>query len=321
MKKILLVCSSILLILSGCTGSKKEKVISIELQPISLGVMSSMDYVPFIIAEKEGIYDSLGLKVNIVKFFSTTDRDAAFQSGDIDGTIIDYTNAAILQSHHTPLKIIMKNDGYFCFIAGKESGIKSLSQLKGKNIAVSHNSVIDYVTDFILNKAGITLAEVNKPEINNIPLRLEMLQYGQVDASVFSDPFATIAMNNGHKSLISTQELGLSITGTIFSEKVLKNKSEEIKRLVKGYNLAVDYIHAHPLKEWKQILIEDAGVPEALAGIIALPQYQYAALPAAKDLEGTIAWLKAKNLLPNTYSIKNIVDSIYTQPDVATETE
>lgn len=310
MKKILFVCSSILLILSGCSGSKKETNASVELQPINLGAMSSMDYVPFIIAKKEGIYDSLGLEVNIMKFFSTIDRDAAFQSGDIDGTIIDYTSAAILQSHHVPLKIVMKNDGYFCLIAGKTTGIKSLSQLKGKNIAVSHSSVVDYTTDFILNKAGLTLSEVNKPEINNIPLRLEMLEYGQIDASVFPDPFATIAMNDGHKSLISTQELGISVTGTAFSEKALKNKSEEIRLLIKGYNLAVDYIQTHPLEEWKQILIEDAGVPGALVGIIALPPYQHASLPAAKDLEGTIAWLKAKQLIPHNYGATNLVDSI-----------
>ncbi|WP_321330721.1 MetQ/NlpA family ABC transporter substrate-binding protein [uncultured Bacteroides sp.] len=317
MRKILFISLALLMGLAACTD-KKEKIATHRLQAINLGVMSSMDYIPFAIANQEGIYDSLGLKVNIMKFLSANEQDAAFQSEKVDGTVTGFTNAILQQVHGIPLKIIMKNDGYFCFITRKESGIKSLKQLNGKIIAVSHNTAIEYCTDYILNKAGIAVEEVNKPAINNIIIRLEMLQNKQIDASIFPDPFASIAMSNGCRSLISTQELGLSVTGTIFSEKALKEKSEEIKQLIIGYNLAVNYMYSHPDKEWKQVLTTDAEVPEALANIIALPQYHQATLPASKDLENTILWLKAKGLVPASYNQKNIIDSTYTRPEIMT---
>lgn len=272
--------------------------------------MSSMDYLPFIVAEKMGIYDSLGLEVSIVKFFSANDRDAAFQSGNVDGTVIDYTGAALQRANGIPLSIIMKNDGYFHLITGKDRNIRKPEELKGKNIAVSRNTVIEYGMDQILIKAGISPNGINKPEINKIPLRLEMLQSGQIDASLFPDPFATIAVQNGHHSIITTQDLGISVTGTIFSEKALKEKRKEIEVLVIGYNYAVEYIRETPQSEWGHILTEDAGVPEAMTGKVSLPEYQPASLPSTEDITYTLNWLRNKKLIPEDYQGENLVDTI-----------
>lgn len=308
---ISLLCFVVLLFLSCQPTTKKQAIVKYtDLKPIKLGAMSSMDYLPFVIAEKLGIYDSLGLEVNIIKFFSANDRDAAFQSGNIDGTVIDYTGAALQQANGIPLSIVMKNDGYFHLITGKDRNILALEELKGKNIAVSRNTVIEYSTDQVLAKAGVATDEINKPEINKIPLRLEMLQNGQIDASIFPDPFATIAMQNGHHSLITTQDLGISVTGTIFTRKALQEKRKEIEVLIIGYNYAVDYIRETPQSQWAHILTQDAGVPEALTGKVVLPNYQQASLPSTKDITYTLNWLKSKNLIPENYQGEYLLDTI-----------
>lgn len=316
MKKYLFIFCVLMTLLSGCNTKKKQETQG-ALQELTLGAMSSMDYIPFVIAQKQGIYDSLGLKVNIVKFFSANDRDAAFQSGNIDGTVIDFTGAMIQQANGVDLSMIMKNDGFFYLIAGKNAKIDSISQLKNKNIAVSRNTVIEFATDKALEAAGIKGDEINKPEINKIPLRLEMLQNRQIDASIFPDPFATIARNNGNKSLITTKELGISVTGTMFTGKALKEKEAEIKTLIKGYNLAVKYIQTHPVEEWSAILTEDAGLPQSLIKEITLPDYQQASLPTEKDIKTTIQWLKNKRLIPAEYNGKELIDSTF----VRTESE
>lgn len=84
---------------------------------------------------------------------------------------------------------------------------------------MSRNTVIEYATDQLLSKAGIKHAEINMPEIGQLPLRLQMLQYNQIDASFLPDPAASIAMNSKHRSLVSTQELGIDFTATAFHEK------------------------------------------------------------------------------------------------------
>lgn len=302
---------SFLLLISSCNFNQKEKQVYVkptDLEKLRLGAMSSMDYIPFVVAKKTGIYDSLGLDLEIIKFFSANDRDAAFQSNNIDGTVIDYTGAILQQSNGIPLKLIMKNDGFFYLIAGKESNVKTLLDLKGVNIAVSRNTVIDYSTDQFLEKANITEKEVNKPEINKIPLRFEMLQNNKIEATVLPDPFATIALNNGHHSVITTKELGISITGTMFTQSAIDNKNREIQVLILGYNAAIQYMKEQPLSVWGHILTQDAGVPESLIHAIQLPHYEKASLPQTKDIKQATDWLRGKKLIPETYSEELLMD-------------
>lgn len=305
---------SFLLLISSCNFNQKEKQVYVkptDLEKLRLGAMSSMDYIPFVVAKKTGIYDSLGLDLEIIKFFSANDRDAAFQSNNIDGTVIDYTGAILQQSNGIPLKLIMKNDGFFYLIAGKESDVKTLSDLKGVNIAVSRNTVIDYSTDQFLEKANITEKEVNKPEINKIPLRFEMLQNNKIEATVLPDPFATIALNNGHHSVITTKELGISITGTMFTQSAIDNKNREIQVLILGYNAAIQYMKEQPLSVWGHILTQDAGVPESLIHAIQLPHYEKASLPQTKDIKQATDWLRGKKLIPETYSEELLMDESF----------
>ena len=321
MKRAALIFCILLFFLYSCQRKKGESVFipSTELQPLTLGMLPTLDGLPFHIAKAQGIYDSLGLDLTILSFNSAYDRDAAFQFKSMDGMITDYPSAVTLQAiHHTDLGIILKHDGYFCFIVSKESGINQLQELKEKNIAVSHNTIIEYATGQLLNKAGISQAEVNKPEIAQLPLRLQMLQYDQIDASFLPDPAASIAMNARHRSLISTQELGIDFTVTAFSREAINEKRREIELLITGYNLGIDYIKMHPQKEWKQVLIE-IGVPENLTGLIALPVYRKAECPSADALDKAVTWLKTNNRIPQTYSgYKNLIDTTFIKTNPTT---
>ncbi|BEG98220.1 ABC transporter substrate-binding protein [Bacteroides sedimenti] len=298
------------LLFASCKG--KEKIADhIELQQLTLGIIPSMDYIPFAVAQKQGIYDSLGLSVDFVKFQSASDRDNAFKTGKLDGAITDLTHAIFLQANGAGLKIIMKTDGALYLLTGKESGIRKLSDLKLTNIGVSENTAAEFFTDITLQSANILTENVNKPKINKIPVRLEMLQNGQIDASFFPEPFATVARNNGMKTLITSKELGINVSGTIFSEKAIQEKSEEITALVQGYNLGVEFIKTHPAKEWIKILAEDSELPESAVKHVHSTDFQKAELPEAKDLKANISWLKAKQLIKNNFTGENLVDSTF----------
>lgn len=307
MKRVLLVLAAIALLLPSCKKENKEEQTA--LASLKVGAMSSLDYLPYVIAEKMGYTDSLGLDLEIVKFFSANDRDAAFRSGQLDGTVIDYTGAAIQQAAGLPLAIVVKHDGYFELMA--QPTMESVADLKGKQVSVSRNTVIEYATDKMLEAGGLAEADVEKPEINKIPLRMEMMVSKQIDASVFPDPFITISKAQGFVVLSSTRDLGISVTGTMFTEKALTEKGESIRALLKAYNLGVDYLNSHDRQEWVEVLINDAGVPAELADKVVLPNYTHATLPSEKDLSETLQWLQAKQLVPAEYDIKGLVSSEY----------
>lgn len=237
MKRPILLFCFILFFLCSCQSKKGDSLFLplSELKPLTLGMMPTLEGLPFYIARSEGIYDSLGLDLTILPFNSANDRDAVFQTGQMDGMVTDYPSAITLQAiHHTELGFIFKNDGYLCFIVSKESRINQPEQLIEKNIAVSRNTVVEYATDQLLNKAGIKYAETNKPEISQLPLRLQMLQYNQIDASFLPDPAASIAMNSKNKSLISTQNWELNLSPPLFPEKLSKRNEKKSNCSLRG---------------------------------------------------------------------------------------
>lgn len=299
---ISLLISIALLFSTSCSKDKNNKVE----YSLKIGAMSSLDYIPYVVAQKAGIYDSLGLNIEIVKFFSANERDAAFRGGQVDGTVIDYTGAAIQHAGGMGLAIVMKHDGVFEMMAVPE--IKSMEQLKGKKIGVSRNTVIEYTTDMMLQAYGMTENDIEKPEVNKIPLRMEMMLASELDASIFPDPFITISKAKGFNSLCSNKDLDISVTGTMLTQKVIEEKSDAIKLLIEGYNLGVQYMLDHPREEWSYILVEDAMIPENVANTVVLPEYTFAELPSKKDIDQTIKWLKDKELVPADYNGQGLVN-------------
>lgn len=291
--------------LMACNSSKKDAA------PLSLevGVMASMDYLPVAVAQANGYFEQEGLTVNLQKFFSANDRDAAIQSGNLDGSIIDYTGAAIQKAGGVELFFTSQCDGTFELIAGKNANVNSTNELKGKNFAVARNTVVDFCTDMILKNSGIALADVQKSEINKIPLRLEMLRNGKIDLSVLPDPFATIAKSDGNPNITSLKDLGYHVTGIVFTKAAIEGKEKAIKAFYKAYNKAILNLQQKPQADFQDILVNEVGFPQPLVAHVQLPEYSLAKLPADTDLNAVSDWLKEKQLIPAEFDIRSLINS------------
>ena len=106
MKKYLIMAMAMLLALgtlAGCGNQAQDKK---ELQEVSIGVMPDIDSVPIIIAQEKGYFAEEGLKVDIQKFKSAMDRDAALQSGNLDGAISDMLAVAFAKSGGFDVKVL-----------------------------------------------------------------------------------------------------------------------------------------------------------------------------------------------------------------------
>ena len=294
----------IAIFLSACNTAKKSES---SVEKLTFGVMSSMDYLPLAIAQSKGYFTENGVDVAIQKFYSPNERDAALQSGNLDGTIIDYTGGAIQHSGGISLRFTSQCDGTFELIAGKESGIHSLADLKGKKIAVSRNTVIDFCTDLAVERAGLSPQDIEKPEINKIPLRLEMIRNAKIDASMLPDPFATLAKSDGNRSIISMADLGVRVTGMVFLQKAIDEKPDAIKKFYKAYNRAVEYIQSKPIEDFQSVLTEELGFPPHLVSEIVLPNYTAAKLPQETDLLLVEKWLKERGLVTSDFDIRTTV--------------
>ncbi len=297
------------IVLFACSGGKKEP----QNKNLDFGVMSSMDYLPLAVAKAKGYFEEEGVTVHLQKFFSANDRDAAIQSGNLDGSIIDYTGGTIQKAGGVDLLFTSQCDGTFELIAGKHTGITSISELKGKSFAVARNTVIDFCTDMVLKNAGIKQNEVSKMEINKIPLRLEMLRNEKIDLTVLPDHFATMAKADENQAITSMKEMGYHVTGIVFTKSAIENKKEAIQAFYRAYNRAIGDLQQLPLVNFKNILVEEIGFPKALAEQVQLPDYQLAKLPESKDMEAVGAWLKERQCIPAAFDITTVIHSEFIQ--------
>ena len=312
MRKILAVmCIGIMMVaLGACTSNKNENAVpkAGELQKIIIGLMPDVDSIPFIIAQEKGYFKEEGVAVTLKPFKSAMDRDSALQSGNLDGEVSDMLAEAFAKAGGFDTVITSLTTGSYKLVVNKDETVMSVKELKGKDVAISKNTIIEYVTDKVMVESGLKAADINKIVIPQIPTRLEMLQNGKIAAATLPEPMATIAVKNGGRILNSSDQLGINPGVMIFTSKAVKEKEKEIQGMYRAYNKAIDYLAKEPMENYIDLLIEKGGFPAAVKGTLILPQYKKPVAPAVKDIEDVMAWLQTRKLIPQGYSYKELVD-------------
>ena len=308
MKRLLVMMMAAVLVLSalvaGCGSQQAEKK---ELQGIAIGLMPDIDSVPIIIAEEKGYFAEEGLKVDIQKFKSAMDRDAALQSGNLDGAISDMLAVAFAKAGGFDVKVTSYTDGTYKLIAGKGDGDVKPQDLAGKDVAVSKNTIIEYVTDRIMASQNMPEDSINKVVIPQIPTRLEMLQSGKLAAATLPEPMGSIAIANGCRFVTDSEEMGVNPGVMMFTAKAASDKKAELQAFYRAYNKAVNYLNEHPQDEYMDLVIEKSGFPDAAKAALKLPQYREAGLPAEKDVSECINWMVQMELMKQSYTYDELV--------------
>jgi len=304
LKKFMMLLLLLVLALAAGCGQQAEKK---ELQEITIGLMPDTDSLPFIIAQEKGFFAEAGVKVNLQQFKSAMDRDSALQSGNLDGSVSDLLAVAFAKAGGFDVKVTSFTDGSYKLVAGAAEPAADIKGLQGKDVAVSKNTIIEYVTDQILANQQMPSDGINKVVIPQIPVRLEMLQSGKLAAATLPEPMAGIAIHNGGHLINSSDQLGINPGVMLFTAKAVEGKKAEIQAVYRAYNKAVAYLNNTPSTEYMALVLSKGGFPPAAKDALNLPQYHEAGLPAEKDVMDCIAWMKEKQLIKQTYSYKDIV--------------
>lgn len=302
--------------LVGCgagqeASSVQEAGETAQKQQLTVGLISSISTLPIMIAEEKGYFETAGTDVNIEYFKSAKDRDAALQAGEIDGVLCDEIAIAIYQNAGMDMKITGMTDGGFKLVVSADSGISSISELAGKKVAISENTIIEYVLDRLLEENGMTADSVEKVAIPAMPTRLEMLNSGEIDAALMPSPFCDTAVANGGTSIEEVEsDSDYYISVTAFLNDAIENKPEAIKAYYEGYNQAVDYINETAVSEYEEVFIERLGYSETMRGNIIVPAFRKDILPTTKQLEDVLDWCRAKEILTVELNPEQIVSDI-----------
>ncbi len=92
---------------------------------------------------------------------SAQERDVLIQTGQADGMLTDLISNGLLNKESVKVKAVYTarrpypNAPVFRILAGPQTNIKSPADLKGVPIGISQNTVIEYLTDRMLEAEGL----------------------------------------------------------------------------------------------------------------------------------------------------------------------
>ena len=261
----------IAILLLGCAGKPAENV------TIKFGILPIEDALPVVVAEREGLFKKHGINVEIVKFNSALERDSALMAKEVDAVITDPLAVILLRSEGYDIGVVSlclgktPQEGVFAILASPNSSIDSIEDLNGKRIAISSNTIIEFVTDVLLLRYNVSYEKV---EVRKIPLRLRMLLDNKIDAATLPEPLASYAVSKGAKLIISDAMVDESITQTViaFRGDFVRDHKDVVEKFIEAYAEAVERINDNPQK-YRSLFVEIARVPKEIADSYPMPKY------------------------------------------------
>jgi NitT/TauT family transport system substrate-binding protein len=282
----------------------KEKV------KLRVGVMGSIDAVPLVIAKENGYFDELGVDLDLQIFKAAKDRDAALQAKELDGVLCDEVAISIYQNSGIDMKITGTTNGYWTLVSGKDSGVNSINDIKGKKIGISERTMIDYLAYYITSKNGIDANAVEKVAIPAMPARLEALKNNQIDAAILPAPFNDKAIADGGKEIVKIYNKDIMISTTAFLQGVIDKNPEVVKNFYKAYDKAIDDINSNDISKYEDLIISTVGYSEDMKGKIELPEFNKNYLPAEEKVQEVLDWSKSNGIIEKDLKAKDVISDI-----------
>jgi NitT/TauT family transport system substrate-binding protein len=281
---------------------------------IRFGALPVLQALPLFVAQEKGIFAKHGANVELIPFNAAAEKDIALSTGSIDGYFGDLLTPIVLKANGRDVVIVATNydtrkDRRMFGVLGKPGGkYKSASDLADVPVAISSNSVIDYVTSRLLTSKGVPVDKVASVEAKNIGLRMQMLLSGQVEAATLPEPLITAAIAKGASLLADDSGLGESQTVLVFSGPFVRKHANAVKAFLAAQNEASKIIGADP-DSVRGIMVENVRLPEPLKAKYPFPRFPELMAPDKDAVMDIINWLQKKGVITPGLTYEQVVDA------------
>ena len=305
MRKILLLLATILLI-AGCGQSYEETKRLTKAQRLKLwredsaafkiAVMPTLDCLPVFIAKDHQMFDTV-VDIRLKKFTAQMDCDTALMRGRVEGAISDLVRSERMIQQGTPLRYVAATNAYWLLISNRQLRMSNLKHLDDRMLAMTRYSVTDLLGDLAVDSAKLKTERVFRVQINDVNIRLKMLENNEMDAMLLTEPQATQALLGKHKVLLDTRKLDMQMGVFAFRTKGMddKNRRRQMDFFLKGYNEACDSLNHYGVLHYSDVIRKHYQISEnALKKLPDSLKFQHAAAPRQKDVEQAQKWLSKK---------------------------
>ena len=272
---IMLIAIMMLSILTGCTDSSKVTSIKkVDYDPVAevkrfklaelseteknytiqMGYNNCDHMVASLIGQSAGIYEALGLKVNITK---TSKIMEAMASGEMDVGYQGIKGAIKSVNNGAPLFMAAANHVGGSRYLVVSNDIKEGKDLIGKDLAIGTGAAVSPEWMRYADELGIP-REIDKYNVVDMAQAdaLFALKAGKIDGFICCDPYASQAESEGFGHAIATgwgahvsedKSEGWGMCCVYCMNNDFPKKCPELaRRLIIAHSLATEYLYSHP---------------------------------------------------------------------------
>lgn len=308
MKKIL----TILFIISSfilLTSCKKEAV---DDNKITIGIMPSLAFVPYIYALEEGYYDDLGMEVELIVFHKATQRDAALKGETLDAVSTDFVAVGLYLEQNINMVVTAKVEEEFRLVKSANYQVDTISETNKARVGISENTVVEYLIDKVSEKNNISFEKIGIPSVPNRAAALGVNVNGitteeNIDMAIMPEPFPTLAINGGGAELWKNRNDNISVTCLAFKYDFFKKHEQELIKFHKATDEAINSLKNANYEDYKQFIVKHNILTEQSVNLVAEQKFDNLTTPSSTQFQDVMSWMKDKNLIKTEYTLEDIL--------------
>jgi NitT/TauT family transport system substrate-binding protein len=329
-KSLFFILISLLLILTACAGPQPApssqanpqseptpQSLPAKLPTVRLAVIPVIDTLPMFVAQAEGLYAVYGIEVELIPVASAPERDQLLAAGQADGTLNEILSVMFFNRESVQMQAVRYGHmaapgfGHFFILASGQSAISTPAELANVEIGISQGTIIEYVTDRLLEKNGLSASQIKTISVPRIPDRMALLGSGELKAAVMPDPLAALAVQQGATIVLDDTQHPLYGASVIsFRKQFIDENPAVISSFLRAIEDAVILINLQP-EAYASLLAEKQIVPPSLLDSYTIPPFPMMGVPSQIEWAEAARWAKDKGLLENAPSYEESVTDRY----------
>ncbi|MFR6290323.1 MAG: ABC transporter substrate-binding protein [Peptococcaceae bacterium] len=318
LKKLISAAVLGMVVLTGC-GANDAAPQEETAEPLRVGMLRVDDSFPFYVAEKEGLFEKHNVNVELKEFSNARDQSTALQGGELDVLMTDPVVTALSIKGGTDIRIVamalgaVPEEGRFMVVSAPESGITAPEQLAGKRIAISTNTMMDYLVEQYETVLGLDKAAIDTVNMPDLMLRATTLLEGKdIDAAILPDPLASFAVMNGANVVIDDTQLDVNLSQSVIAitEEAITGNEGQVAALMAAYKEAIEMINQDP-EAYRDYALECTNVPEGVTESYKTPTFTANSIPSQTDIAQINDWMVERGLLEEAYGYEEMVDNSF----------
>jgi sulfonate transport system substrate-binding protein len=186
--------------------------------------------------------------------------DLSVEAGQLDVAFVGDVPEIIAKSNGLEVELFanLNSEAEMGIVAGKNSGIKKPTDLKGKKVVAAYGTVTHVYLNNLLQANGLSLDDVEV--INDIANGGTLVASGNADAVVSTGTGVWQMSNSGVGDILTTSQGDAELSSQFFAMgriSYLKDNPDAAEAIIRALRKSKEYIEQNPEKAYEALATSD----------------------------------------------------------------